>query len=390
MKTIYFECLKGVSGDMILSALIDTGIDIDFLKTELKKLNLDFEINLKSKKVSGISTKTIKICQKTKQPLRHRKDILKIINESSLEKKVKDKSKNIIDILAKAEASVHSTSIDNIHFHEIGAIDTIIDIVGAAILAEKLDANIISSKINLGSGSVEIEHGTVPVPAPATAEIAKDMLTFSTDTEMEIATPTGVAILKGLANDYSTMPAGIIKSIGYGSGSKSDDYNPNILRVFIIEQEESEQDEITEEINTNIDDSTPEMLGHTMEKLMDAGALDVYFTPINMKKNRPGVKLSVIAKPEDTNRLSKIILKHTTTTGIRINKTRRKKLDENFLKINIKGSPIKVKLGYLNKKLVNISPEYEDCKKLSENKSVPLKDILNDVIAATKNKLEKS
>lgn len=372
---LYLECYGGVSGDMLLGAILDTGIEVDYLKNELNKLNLEFEISVNEKNIAGIKTKKVDITQNTEQPLRKQKDIERIINENSLDRKVKDKSLEILDILAEAEANVHGTSKENIHFHEIGAVDTIVDIVGVVLLIEKINADVICSKINLGSGSVKIHHGNVPVPAPASAEIAKGMLTFSTDSEMELATPTGLAILKGIAKDCGDMPASTIRAVGYGAGSKSDDNNPNMVRAFVLEKP---QEDVTEEIHANIDDCTGEILGHAMEKLFDAGALDVYFTPIQMKKQRPGVKLSVICNKEDTQKISKIIFRETTSTGLRINETKRKKLEQKIRKVNCYGDKVSVKVGYYEGELVNISPEYEDCKRIAQEKDIALKEVVQE------------
>ncbi len=387
MKAIYFECLTGVSGDMILASLIDSGQKLQYLKEELSKLNLDFEINLNEKKITGIKTKQLQINHESSQPMRKKKDIEKIINKSRLHDNIKKKSIEILNILGEAEATVHGTSVENIHFHEIGAIDTIIDIVGSVILIEKINPDkIICSKINLGNGFVETHHGRLPVPAPASSEIAKGMKTFSTDSGMELSTPTGLAILKRISDEYGNMPVSKIKSIGYGSGTRSDDNNPNMLRAFILEEIQADtkekqknqhtEDEYTHEIHTNIDDCTPEILGHTMETLFKANALDVYFTPIQMKKQRPGTRLSVICNKKDTNKLIKKIFEETTTTGVRINETRRKKVEEKTKKIKLHEYEINIKLGYIGDKLVNISPEFEDCKKIALNKDTSIKFIL--------------
>ncbi|MFW6383349.1 MAG: nickel pincer cofactor biosynthesis protein LarC [Nanoarchaeota archaeon] len=374
MKTLYIESLSGISGDMLLASLIDAQESLESLKKELSKLPLDFEIKLNEKKISGIKTKLLQIKENKTQPLRKKKEIEKIINESTLDKKIKEKSISILNILGEAEAKVHSTSIDNLHFHEIGAVDTIVDIVGSVIMIEKINpANIISSKINLGSGFVEIEHGKLPVPAPASAEIAKNILTFSTDSGMELATPTGLAILKGFTNEFASMPTAKIKKTGYGAGTRSSDKNPNIVRTFILDEA---GDECTTEIFTNIDDSTPEILGHAMEKLIDEGALDVYLTPIQMKKQRQATKLSVISKNKDAEKLSKIIMKETSTTGVRMIETRRKKLQEEIKTIKVHNLNIRVKLGFLDNELVNFSPEFEDCKKVARKTNISLKLIL--------------
>ncbi len=397
MKTIYFECLTGVSGDMILASLIDSGQDVAYLKQELSKLKIDFKIDLKEKKVAGIKTKSLEIIEDSPQPLRKKKDIERIIKKSELSDKVIEKSIEILNILGKAEAEVHGTCIEEIHFHEIGAIDTIIDIVGSVLLIDNINPyNVICSKINLGSGFVETEHGKLPVPAPASSEIAKDMKTFSTDSDMELSTPTGLAILKGFSKKFGSIPESKIKSVGYGSGTRSNDKNPNMLRTFILEeskkkelkQYQEEVNEYTDEIHTNIDDCTPEILGNTMENLFKSNALDVYFTPIQMKKQRPGTKLSVICNKEDTNNLVNIIFKETTTTGVRINETRRKKVIEKIEKIELHGQNIRVKMGYIENELLNVSPEFEDCKKLAIKNNLSLKFVLEQAKEKAKKNIE--
>ena len=387
MKTLYIEALSGISGDMLLASLIDAQENLEYLKKELSKLPLDFEIKLNEKKISGIKTKLLQIKENKTQPLRKKKEIEKIIMESTLDRNIKEKSIKILNILGEAEAKVHATSVENIHFHEIGALDTIIDIVGSVIMVEKINPKkIICSKINLGSGFVEIEHGRLPVPAPASAEIAKGMLTFSTDSGMELATPTGLAIIKGITNDFGNIPTAKIKRTGYGAGTRSSDSNPNIVRTFILEEA---GDEWTTEIITNIDDSTPEILGYAMEKLLKEGALDVYLTPIQMKKQRPATKLSVICKNKDAKKLSKIIMKETTTTGVRMIETKRKKLNEKIETITMYNKKIRVKLGFLDNEsdteLVNVSPEFEDCKKLAQEKNIPLKLVIEEAKEKAKN-----
>jgi len=393
MKTLYFECLTGVSGDMILASLIDAGSKFEVLNNELSKLKLDFEIKIIEKKISGIKTKQLEIIENKSQPMRKKADIENIINKSALDENIKNRSIEILNILGQAEAKVHGTSIENIHFHEIGAIDTIVDIVGSVILIENINAkNIICSKINLGSGFVEIEHGRLPVPAPASSEIAKDMKTFSTDSGMELATPTGLAILKYFVNKFGEMPESEIKSIGYGAGTKSNDKNPNMLRAFILEETEpnaGDDNKYTHEIHANIDDCSAEILGYTMEKLFEAEALDVYFTPIQMKKQRPGTKLSVICNKKDSEKLINIILKETTTKGVRIDETLRKKLEEKIEEIRLYNHTIKIKLGFLNEHLVNISPEYEDCKVIALKENLPVKIIIDLAKEEAKNSISK-
>ncbi len=376
MEIAYFDCFSGISGDMILGSLIDLGLDIEYLKNEFKKINLSgYEINAEKIKKRDISCIKVNITVKDKQKHRSLKEINALIDKSELNPEVKKKSKDIFLKLAKAESKVHNIDIDKIHFHEIGAIDSILDIIGAVIGLDKLNLKkIYCSTIPVGRGFVKSAHGKLPIPAPATSELLKGIPTYSTKVEGELTTPTGAAIITSLTNNFGEMPLIQIEKIGYGAG-KSDFDHPNLLRIFVGESLENYDTDVVNVIEVNIDDMNPEYYEVVFEKLLKNGALDVYLTNIQMKKNRPGIKLSIITPLEITNQLTDIIFNETTTFGIRIYKTHRKKLFVEKVKVKTKYGEITIKIGKTKDEIKLISPEYEDCKKLAQENNVSLKEI---------------
>ena len=376
MEIAYFDCFSGISGDMILGSLIDLGLDIEYLKNEFKKINLSgYEINAEKIKKRDISCIKVNITVKDKQKHRSLKEINALIDKSELNPEVKKKSKDIFLKLAKAESKVHNIDIDKIHFHEIGAIDSILDIIGAVIGLDKLNLKkIYCSTIPVGRGFVKSAHGKLPIPAPATSELLKGIPTYSTKVEGELVTPTGAAIITSLTNNFGEMPLMKIEKIGYGAG-KSDFDHPNLLRIFIGESLDKYDTDTVNVIETNIDDMNPEYYEVVFEKLLKNGALDVYLTNIQMKKNRPGIKLSIISPLEITNELTDIIFNETTTFGLRIYKTNRKKLFVEKEKVETKYGEITIKIGKTKDEIKLISPEYENCKKLAQENNVSLKEI---------------
>lgn len=376
MKVAYFDCFSGISGDMILGALIDLGLDIDFLKSELVKLNLSgYEISVKKVLKNKIAGVKVDIEVKSKQKERHLSDINKIIDESNLKIEIKEKSKEIFLKLGQAEAKVHDIGINEIHFHEIGAIDSILDILGCVIGLDKLEIKeVYCSNIPLGKGFITTSHGKLPIPAPATSELLKNVPAYSANIEGELVTPTGAAILTSIAKEYGEMPAIKIEKVGYGAG-KSDFKHPNLLRIFLGELTLKYDSDVVNVIETNIDDMYPEFYENIFQKLFQNGALDVYLTNIQMKKNRPGVKLSVISTLEKTDALIDVIFNETTTFGLRTYKTQRKKLFVEKEKVKTKYGEITIKIGKAANEIKVISPEYEDCKKLAEQNDVSLKKI---------------
>lgn len=393
MKTAYFDCFSGISGDMILGALIDLGLDIKYLEKELKKLNLK-NCKIEAKKVvkNGISATKfdVIISGKSHDKERNANEINKIIEDSKLDNEIKNAIKKIFLKIASAEAKIHNKPIGKVHFHEIGAIDTIIDIAGAVIGIKKLGIEkVYCSKLNVGTGFVEFSHGKFPVPAPATAEILKGIPIYHDNTPAELVTPTGAAIITALAEAFGKMPAMETEKIGCGAGAKGLK-RPNALRVFLGEcdnDEDKSQNEAISIIETNIDNMSPEIYPYVIDKLMENGALDAYLTNIIMKKGRPAIKLTVLGDIKDTDKLCKIIFDETATLGVRIFCSERKILNREINTIKTKYGDVRVKISKLNGETKNIAPEYEDCVRLAKSKKAALKKVYDEVKIITKKRI---
>lgn len=375
MKIAYFDAISGVSGDMVVGALIDAGIDFEEFKREILKLNLgNFDVGVKKVLRSGISaTKFDVIVERKEHEHRHLSDIFEIIDKSDLSEFVKGTAKKIFHTLAQAEAKIHNVSIDEVHFHEVGAVDSIVDIVGTAICIEKLGIEkIYASRIPLGSGtSVNTEHGRIPVPTPATIEMLKNFPIVLTDVPFELTTPTGSAIIATLA-EYGLEKETIkVHSIGYGAGYYELPDQVNLLRVIVGEIEEKYGEEKLLLVETNIDDMNPELYPYVIEKLLASGANDAYLVPIYMKKGRPGILLSALVSEFKLEDVLKIIFTQTTTLGVRIIEIRRKKLPREQKEIDTPFGKVKFKLVFVNdsKRLV---PEFEECKRIAEERNIPL------------------
>ncbi len=390
MKIAYFDCFSGASGDMILGALIHAGFSQDKLKDELKKLGIkNYELGLKTVLRSGITGTKFDILikkdkiQKETNRRRTFKDISKIINGSTLNEYVKRDSTKIFENLAKAEAKVHNTSPEKVHFHEVGAIDSIIDIVGAVIAMHGLKIEkVYFSPIRTGTGFVKCHDGQFPIPAPATTELLKGYHIIGTDIQRELITPTGAAILTTLGENVEMCPEISLLQIGYGAGSYEIPQVPNLLRVMIGETiSVSEQDEVWI-VETNIDDMPGEHLGYLLEKVLDAGALDGYITPVQMKKSRPGTLVSIIVDDVNLSKVETVIFDQSTTFGIRKYKANRKKLFRKLVDVKTEYGMIKVKIGMLNGCIKNIAPEHEECKKIADERALPLKLVYNAAIKA--------
>ena len=381
MKTAYFDCFSGISGDMIIGALLDLGLDINFLDKELKKLNLkNYEIQSKKIVKNGIAATKfdVSIKHEHNHEERNLKEINEIIKKSKLDNEIKNTIKKIFLKIAIAEAKVHNKPVDKIHFHEIGAIDTIIDIAGAVIGFKKLGIDrIYCSKLNVGTGFVEFSHGKWPVPAPATAKILRNVPIYNNNIEAELVTPTGAAIITALASGFGEMPAMKVEKIGYGAGTKELE-QPNVLRVFLGELDNMKNDTINI-IETNIDNMNPEIYPYVIERLMENGALDAYLTNIIMKKGRPAIKLTVLSEMKDTDKLCNVIFDETTTLGVRILIAAKKKLDREIKTIKTKYGNVGVKISKLKNEVKNIMPEYEDCVKIAKNRKIPLKEVYEEV-----------
>jgi len=384
MKIAYFDCFAGASGDMILGALMDAGLSLEQLKGELAKLPVTgYDLRVESVARKGIAgSQAFVITEAHTQP-RHLHDIQHMIESSRLDTLVKKRSLDIFRRLAEAEAKVHRIGVEQIHFHEVGAVDAIVDIVGAVAGSAVLGIEKIwCSPLNLGAGMVECAHGTLPVPAPATAELIRGFPVYSTGLAGELVTPTGAAILTTLAAEFGPMPAMIPAAIGYGAGSHDRDV-PNMLRVVIGEASGSPHcgDRVAVG-ETNVDDMNPQIYDHIMRNLLHRGALDVFLVSAQMKKNRPGTLLTVICAPERIAEFSDFLMKETTTIGIRWRIDSRVKADRSIEEIQTEYGPVKIKTATVNEKIVNVAPEYEDCRRLASETGKPLKEILESVRAS--------
>jgi len=365
----YVDIISGISGDMFLASLIDAGFSLNKLKKELDKLGLDFEIEIKKEEDVIEATNLFIYSEDRKR--RDLKDIVKIIDDSSLNEDVKKKAKGLFMKLAKAEAKVHGISIDKVHFHEIGAVDTIVDIVGSLIALKGLGIEkLYSSPVLLGRGKIECRHGILPAPAPATLELLKGKPIVFTSVPTEITTPTGAVLLSMAEFSYPEMD---VARIGYGKGKKKLDM-PNLLRIVIGKEIDEEGIYV---IETNIDDMNPEIYPYIIDKLLKAGALDAFIMPVIMKKGRVGILLKLLAPHNKMEEVKKILFEETTTFGLRYYKAKRDKLERKIVPIKTKYGEVKVKIGYYGNK-VSIAPEYEDCRKVAMEKGVPLKEIYEE------------
>ncbi len=388
MKTAYFNCFAGISGDMITGALLDAGADFGHLESELKKLEITgFGISAEKVSKNGIGGTKFSVNITGEQPSRKLPEIEKIINSSKLGSSIKKKSLEIFRLLAQAESSVHNIPREEIHFHEIGAVDTIIDIVSASVALENLGIErVFSSPLHLGTGFVETLHGRLPVPAPATVEILKGKPVYSTGIKSELTTPTGAAIISIIAEEFFSIPHMKLESTGYGAGTR-DLPIPNLLRVVIGESiKERHPADTVICLETNIDDMNPEFYQDVMDKLLGNGALDVYLQPVIMKKSRPGNILTVLAEHRDEEKLAHIIFRETTTSGIRISSLKRRKLARETGSVETPFGEVAVKVLSGEGKIITLSPEYESCKKVSEEMKVPVKDVYYAAKAAADHK----
>ena len=376
MRTLYFDCFAGASGNMILGALIGAGVDAGDLKAELRKMNLPhFDLEVEIVDRSGISSTHLNVRVPHETKHRHLSDIERIVFDSGLSESVKSRSIAIFRRLAEAEARVHGISVEKVHFHEVGGLDAIIDVVGSCIGFEMLGIeHLVCSKIHLGSGFVEMEHGKFPVPPPAVAELLIDAPVYSTEIEGELITPTGAAVISTICSSYGVLPEMALESIAYGAGSRTYDKFPNALRILIGETADESPSTVTEQLillQTNIDDASPQILGFVMERAFELGANDCWFTPIQMKKNRPATMLSVLCSEEKKHQITELIYRETTSLGVREQPLLRDALTREIVQVNTEYGDLDVKLGILDGKIVNAMPEYDQVQEAAREHSVP-------------------
>jgi uncharacterized protein (TIGR00299 family) protein len=380
MKTLYFDCFAGASGNMILGGLISLGIDERELIEQIKLLNIsEFEFEFSKVNKSGISATHAKVKVPHEQSHRHLYQIEKIINDSELAEKIKLRSIQIFTRLAEAEAKIHGIEIQKVHFHEVGAMDAIIDVVGACIGFEMLGIEKFAcSKIHVGSGFAKMAHGKFPIPPPAVAELLQGIPIYSTEITGELCTPTGAAIISTLCENYGEINDLQIEKIGYGAGTREYQDFPNVIRLMVGESQNSKvEDQCSKLIllETNLDDTTGQVLGFVMDKAFNLGALDCWFTPIQMKKNRPATMISILCNHKNREKLTELLYLETTTLGIRVREIERECLERKFVKVQTQFGDIDVKIGFLNGIQVNAMPEFEQIKRLAIEQNVPLKEI---------------
>ncbi|WP_422448130.1 nickel pincer cofactor biosynthesis protein LarC [Thermoanaerobacterium sp. DL9XJH110] len=381
MKVLYLDCFSGISGDMFLGAMLDLGLNEKTFLEELKKLPLtDYEVEIKKSSKGGITGTAVHVKTHEHHPHRGLKDIYDIIDNSSLNPEIKQKSKEAFLKLARAEGKIHGRPPEEIHFHEVGAVDSIVDIVGACILTDMLSPDrIYASPVNVGSGTVECAHGVLPVPAPAAMELLKGIPVYSRGEEGELTTPTGALLLSIFVDEFGAMPSGVPESAGYGLG-KADRRTPNVLRAVVLKEQKKNEDPKEGEfdgdsvavLEANIDDMNPQFYEGVMESLFEKGALDVFLTPVIMKKSRPAIKLTCICRPERKRELSAVILEETTTIGVRECEMNRMKLFREIKSVPTPLGEIRAKVSKKGGRVVRVTPEYDDLKALARRHDLSL------------------
>lgn len=433
MRIAYLDCFSGISGDMFLGALLDAGVSPELLEDTVATLNIGARLEISRVLRSGILAIKVYVYVNGEKDLprevfsekrehdhhpdhAHEHDsgykhshnshthphdthshphahgrsltaIREIIEKAAISPTAKATAIRIFENLAEAEAEIHDTSIDQVHFHEVGAVDAMVDIVCAAVGAESLAVEEwVCSPLNVGGGTVKCAHGTLPIPAPATLKLLRDAPVYSSGPQVELVTPTGAAIVKTLSTRFAPFPAMTIEKTGYGAGTREFPDHPNLLRITIGEAESAahlstSNDRITV-LEANLDDLSPQVLAYAMERLLAEGALDVFSVPVQMKKSRPGALLTVLAKIEDANRLTKTIFAETTTLGVRRREEQRQTLARRWENVNTTWGPVRIKIASMNGTISNYAPEYEDCRALAEAHHVPLKEVIHEAVQA--------
>jgi len=442
-RVAYLDCFSGISGDMFLGALVDAGVPVKWLEQTVSALDLGARIEVSRVLRSGISATRVDVwignekdmpreeywAQQAKHNQEHPhehtqqhehqharvhphdhatgdpqhthrglKEIREIIGRAPIEGAAKQTAISIFEALGAAEAKIHGIEVDKVHFHEVGAVDAIVDILCAAVGIDSLNIDDwVCSPVNVGGGTVHCVHGTFPVPAPATVELLKDAPVFSSGVQAELVTPTGAAILNVIADRFAAIPAMKMQSSGYGAGSREFDGHPNVLRLLVGEAVEkqvirSAQDDrlnlsnnkigLSEEtiavLEANLDDLNPQVFGYVVDRVLDAGALDVFSTAVQMKKNRPGVLLTVLCRPEDSDGLRKLLFAETTTLGIRMRNETRQVLARRTVAVSTPWGEVRMKVANLNGTVANYAPEYEDCRRIATERQIPLKQVMQE------------
>jgi uncharacterized protein (TIGR00299 family) protein len=379
MKICYLDAFSGISGDMTVGALVDAGAPSEPLLDALRSLDTGATFAVDKTTRGGVAATKFRVTINGAQPHRHLSHILKLIAGASLPDRVKQNASAVFTRLGEAEAQVHGMPLEKVHFHEVGAADSIADIVGACLALDLLAIEEIhTSAINVGCGTVNTEHGILPVPAPATAALLCGKPIYARGPEFELTTPTGAALIATLSSTSGPLPPMRISSIGHGAGDRDFKQQPNILRVLVGERTHAPESTVVSVIEANIDDSSPQILGYALERLMEAGALDTSLSPIQMKKNRPGSLLRVIARPEDQERLAQIVFAETSTLGLRIHAAERRVEERHIVPVETAWGPVRVKVSGHGA----FAPEYEDCRAIAARTGTPLPQVMAAVHAA--------
>ncbi len=413
MRIAYLDCFSGISGDMFMGALVDAGVSPKLLEDTVAALDIGARLEISRVERGGISATKVDVYTNGEKDLprevfweqqthdhvhehpdaRGLNEIRRVIEKAAISTTAKATAIRIFETLAEAEAEIHDTSVEQVHFHEVGAADAMVDIVCAAVGAESLAIEEwICSPLNVGSGTVKCAHGTLPVPAPATLKLLRDAPVYSSGPQVELVTPTGAAIVKTLSSRFAPFPAMKIEKSGYGAGMRDFPEHPNLLRLTIGEStadvtrspstSPSTSNEKIAVLEANLDDLSPQVLAYAMERLLAEGALDVFSVPVQMKKSRPGALLTVLAKIEDANRLTKLIFAETTTLGVRRREEQRQTLSRRWETVDTAWGPVRIKIANMNGSISNYAPEYEDCRALAETHHVPLKQVIQEAVQA--------
>jgi len=382
-RLVYFDCASGAAGDMLLGAAVDLGLPLERLRDELARLPVQgYRLETERVSRSGLAATKVHVrLDGEDKAHRHLRHVLEIIDGSTLDTAVKEKAAALFRRLADAEAAVHGTSPEKVHFHEVGALDSIVDVVGGVIALRSLGAErFVSSPLNLGTGTVTMSHGTFPVPPPATARLVTGVPVYG-DGEGELVTPTGALLVTGHATEYGPLPAMRIEASGYGAGSRDTRDRPNVLRL-IVGQEDARAEGRVLVLETEVDDAAPQLLGPLLEQLLTAGALDAFFTPVQMKKGRPGVLVTVLAPPDRREAIEELLFRETTTLGVRRQEWLRTELERETATVATPYGSVRVKVGRRGAVVYNAWPEFEDCQRLAAEAGVPVKEVLAAALAA--------
>jgi hypothetical protein len=392
MTVLYFDCFSGAAGDMILGSLIDAGVPLDEVRRALGSLAIEPDV-VWTERVNRAGVTATKFCVKGEDagdhahPHRHLKGVYTLIDGSALTSTGKSRAKELFERLGRAEAEIHGTTMEKVHLHEVGALDSIIDIVGSVFALEYLGVEeVVSSPLNVGSGMVRAAHGLYPVPAPATMRLLEGAPIYSGEQQVELVTPTGALLVSGYATAYGAVPPMRVRKTGYGAGTRDFKDTPNVLRVLLGEADPGAPSHTVVVIECEIDDMNPQIFGVLMDRLLEEGALDVFYTPVQMKKNRPGTLLTVIAPPGLRERLASLVFTETTTIGLRYREMTRECLERETVTVQTPLGPVRFKLARRGGEILNAAPEFDDCARLARERGVPLKDVQ---AAATKAYLDR-